>query len=134
MAEKNWNLATLNFTLKEFSEHLYIKFLSTKKPDGNYRIDDVTLVTSAGGQQVDLDNGSVTPPVGDVELPTSLATVSTMLLVVLFTILPIGRLLRVMLGIRPILNWDGSAVYLETRSIFSVLLTAQRRRPLRLML
>ena len=57
-----------------------------------------------------------------------------MLLVVLFTILPIGRLLRVMLGIRPILNWDGSAVYLETRSIFSVLLTAQRRRPLRLML
>ena len=104
VAEKNWNLATLNFTLKEFSEHLYIKFLSTKKPDGNYRIDDVTLVTSAGGQQVDLDNGSVTPPVGDVELPTtvgrSLATVSTMLLVVLFTILPIGRLLRVMLGIR----------------------------------
>lgn len=62
VAEKNWNLATLNFTLKEFSEHLYIKFLSTKKPDGNYRIDDVTLVTSAGGQQVDLDNGSVTPP------------------------------------------------------------------------
>ena len=56
VAEKNWNLATLNFTLKEFSEHLYIKFLSTKKPDGNYRIDDVTLVTSAGGQQVDLDN------------------------------------------------------------------------------
>lgn len=74
VAEKNWNLATLNFTLKEFSEHLYIKFLSTKKPDGNYRIDDVTLVTSAGGQQVDLDNGSVTPPVGDVELPTTVVT------------------------------------------------------------
>lgn len=74
VTEKNWNLATLNFTLKEFSEHLYIKFLSTKKPDGNYRIDDVTLVTSAGGQQVDLDNGSVTPPVGDVELPTTVVT------------------------------------------------------------
>ena len=74
VAEKNWNLATLNFTLKEFSEHLYIKFLSTKKPDGNYLIDDVTLVTSAGGQQVDLDNGSVTPPVGDVELPTTVVT------------------------------------------------------------
>ena len=74
VAEKNWNLATLNFTLKEFSEHVYIKFLSTKKPDGNYRIDDVTLVTSAGGQQVDLDNGSVTPPVGDVELPTTVVT------------------------------------------------------------
>lgn len=74
VAEKNWNFATLNFTLKEFSEHLYIKFLSTKKPDGNYRIDDVTLVTSAGGQQVDLDNGSVTPPVGDVELPTTVVT------------------------------------------------------------
>lgn len=74
VAEKNWNLATLNFTLKEFSEHLYIKFLSTKKPGGNYRIDDVTLVTSAGGQQVDLDNGSVTPPVGDVELPTTVVT------------------------------------------------------------
>ena len=74
VAEKNWNLATLNFTLKEFSEHLYIKFLSTKKPDGNYRIDDVTLGTSAGGQQVDLDNGSVTPPVGDVELPTTVVT------------------------------------------------------------
>ncbi|MFQ9745529.1 MAG: DUF5689 domain-containing protein [Alistipes finegoldii] len=63
VAEKNWNLATLNFTLKEFSEHLYIKFLSTKKPDGNYRIDDVTLVTSAGGQQVDLGGGAATPAV-----------------------------------------------------------------------
>lgn len=74
VAEKNWNLATLNFTLKEYSEHLYIKFLSTKKPDGNYRIDDVTLVTSAGGQQVDLDNGSITPPAGEVELPTTVVT------------------------------------------------------------
>lgn len=74
VAEKNWNLATLNFTLKEYSEHLYIKFLSTKKPDGNYRIDDVTLVTSAGGQQVDLDNGSITPPPGEVELPTTVVT------------------------------------------------------------
>lgn len=74
VAEKNWNLATLNFTLKEYSEHLYIKFLSTKKPDGNYRIDDVTLVTSAGGQQVDLDNGSITPPAGKVELPTTVVT------------------------------------------------------------
>lgn len=63
VAEKNWNLATLNFTLKEFSEHLYIKFLSTKKPDGNYRIDDVTLVTSAGGTEIDLGGGAATPAV-----------------------------------------------------------------------
>lgn len=86
-----------------------------------------------------MDNGSVTPPVGDVELPTTVVTqfgdsFNDVISGVVYDSPNWAFTSRVMLGIRPILNWDGSAVYLETRSIFSVLLTAQRRRPLRLML
>lgn len=54
VAGNNWNLATIDFTLAKHIDQLYIKFMSTKKPDGNYRIDDVKLVTSNGGEVINV--------------------------------------------------------------------------------
>lgn len=72
----NWNLANIDFTLKEYSSKLYVKFLSTKPADGNYRIDDLKLVASAGGQVIDLNTGgsvfTVTPT--DISLASAAAS------------------------------------------------------------
>lgn len=54
-----WVLATSDFTLKEATSSLYIRF--TAKTSSVYRLDDVTLQTGNGGQEVDL-KGGVTPP------------------------------------------------------------------------
>ncbi|MGL4519851.1 MAG: DUF5689 domain-containing protein [Phocaeicola sp.] len=53
-----WIYATANLTLKEAVSELYIKF--TAKESSVYRLDDVTLATGNGGQEVDLEGG-VTP-------------------------------------------------------------------------
>ena len=60
-----WVLATSDFTLKEATSSLYIRF--TAKTSSVYRLDDVTLQTGNGGQEVDLENGggSVDPEPGD---------------------------------------------------------------------
>lgn len=68
---KTWNLAYLDFTLKEASEKLYVKFESEKKPDGNYRIDDMELMTGNGGTIVDLQNGTVETQVVATTNPVS---------------------------------------------------------------
>ena len=54
VAGNNWNLATIDFTLAKHVDALYIKFMSTKPADGNYRIDDVKLVTSNGGEIINV--------------------------------------------------------------------------------
>lgn len=60
----NWNLASINFTLKTASPTLYIKFESVKPAEGNYRIDDVNLVTgNGGGSVIDLGGNPGAPQV-----------------------------------------------------------------------
>ncbi len=57
-----WNVATADFTLPESVKTLYIKFASTIK--SAHRIDDVTLTTGNGGQEITLEGGGdePTPP------------------------------------------------------------------------
>ena len=62
-AEGRWNVATANFTLKEVPATLYIKFSATA--ESAYRLDDVTLNTGDGGQEIDLANGTENPGGGD---------------------------------------------------------------------
>ena len=57
---KNWVLATANFTLAAPSDKLYIRFTSPVLAS-NLRIDDITLQTGLGGQQVDLSQGDPEP-------------------------------------------------------------------------
>lgn len=58
-----WVFATKNFTLKNATSTLYIKFeanISFK-----FRLDDITLMTGNGGQEVDLEGGVVPPDPGE---------------------------------------------------------------------
>lgn len=58
-----WVFATKNFTLKNATSTLYIKFeanISSK-----FRLDDITLMTGNGGQEVDLEGGVVPPDPGE---------------------------------------------------------------------
>ena len=55
-----WVFATKNFTLKNATSTLYIKFeanISSK-----FRLDDITLMTGNGGEEIDLAGGGVAPP------------------------------------------------------------------------
>ena len=61
-AEGRWNVATANFTLKTVPAKLYIKF--TALAESAYRLDDVTLNTGNGGQEIDLANGTTEQPGG----------------------------------------------------------------------
>ena len=59
-----WVFATKNFTLKNATSTLYIKFeanISSKL----FRLDDITLMTGNGGQEVDLEGGVVPPDPGE---------------------------------------------------------------------
>ena len=58
-AEGRWNVATANFTLKESTSKLYIKFAATVA--SSYRLDDVTLNVGEGGQEIDLGKGGEEP-------------------------------------------------------------------------
>ncbi len=60
----NWVLLGADFTLKEAASKLYIRF-TTANLSSNIRIDDITLATGIGGQEVDLAAGggdTPTPP------------------------------------------------------------------------
>lgn len=55
-----WVFASKNFTLKNATSTLYIKFeanISSK-----FRLDDITLMTGNGGEEIDLAGGGVVPP------------------------------------------------------------------------
>lgn len=54
-----WIFATANFTLKNSVSELYIKF--TANESSVYRLDDITLSTGNGGQEIDLEEGGETP-------------------------------------------------------------------------
>lgn len=56
-----WVFATKNFTLKNATSTLYIKFEA--KIASKFRIDDISLMTGNGGDVIDLAGGGVTPPV-----------------------------------------------------------------------
>lgn len=58
----NWTLATADFTLNAPAEKLFIRFLSLAL-SSNLRIDDITLQTGVGGQEVDLSTGDPIPTV-----------------------------------------------------------------------
>lgn len=59
-AEDNWVFATSNFTLKQTTATLYIKFAADVA--SVFSIDDPTLTTGAGGTEVDLDGGDEPEP------------------------------------------------------------------------
>ncbi len=73
----NWILATANFTLKEATSSLYIRF-TTANLSSNIRIDDITLATGNGGQVIDLASGigggGQEPTLPAVTLPTEIVT------------------------------------------------------------
>lgn len=58
-----WVFATKNFTLKNATSTLYIKFEA--KASLKFRLDDITLMTGNGGQEVDLEGGVVPPDPGE---------------------------------------------------------------------
>ena len=55
-----WILATANFTLKKAVSELYIRF--TASESSVFRLDDISLSTGFGGQEVNLEEGTTTPP------------------------------------------------------------------------
>lgn len=55
-----WILATANFTLKKSVSELYIHF--TASESSVFRLDDISLSTGYGGQEVNLEEGTTTPP------------------------------------------------------------------------
>lgn len=55
-----WILATANFTLKKAVSELYIRF--TASESSVFRLDDISLSTGYGGQEVNLEEGTTTPP------------------------------------------------------------------------
>lgn len=73
-----WVFATKNFTLKNATSTLYIKFeanISSK-----FRLDDITLMTGNGGQEVDLEGGVVPPDPGEataITIPELIAQMTT---------------------------------------------------------
>lgn len=59
-----WVFATKNFTLKNATSTLFIKFEA--KASSKYRLDDISLMTGNGGEEIDLAGGVVPPdPSGD---------------------------------------------------------------------
>lgn len=50
-----WILATANFTLKQGINNIYIKFTASSE-SSSFRLDDITLSTGNGGQEIDLGN------------------------------------------------------------------------------
>ena len=57
-----WILATANFTLKKAVPELCIRF--TASESSVFRLDDISLSTSYGGQEVNLEGGATTPEEG----------------------------------------------------------------------
>lgn len=53
-------MATANFTLKKATSELYIHFTATES--SVFRLDDISLSTGYGGQEVNLEEGTTTPP------------------------------------------------------------------------
>lgn len=72
-----WVLATSDFTLKQATAKLYIKF--TALAASAIRLDDITLSTGNGGQVIDL--GNVTPPpsgeTSPITIPELIAMMTT---------------------------------------------------------
>lgn len=57
-----WIMATANFTLKKATSELYIRFSASES--SLFRLDDITLTTGYGGQEVDLEAAPTTPETG----------------------------------------------------------------------
>lgn len=73
-----WVFATKNFTLKNATSTLYIKFEA--KASLKFRLDDITLMTGNGGQEVDLEGGVVPPDPGEataITIPELIAQMTT---------------------------------------------------------
>lgn len=58
-----WVFCTSDFTLDPAVSELYVRF--TAEVSSVYRLDDITLATGNGGQIVNLEGDTPTPPVGD---------------------------------------------------------------------
>ena len=73
-----WVFATKNFTLKNATSTLYIKFEA--KASSKFRLDDITLMTGNGGEEVDLEGGVVPPDPGEataITIPELIAQMTT---------------------------------------------------------
>ena len=72
-----WVFATADFTLAKAVSELYIRF--TANEGSVYRLDDITLETGNGGQEISLDGGTVDPEPGDavaITIPELIAMMS----------------------------------------------------------
>ena len=74
-ANEYWIFATADFTLKNATSTLYIKFMADEA--SVFSIDDPTLTTGNGGQIVDLEGGGTNTPTIVSVSPTSLTFPST---------------------------------------------------------
>lgn len=74
-----WVFATKNFTLKNATSTLYIKFEA--KASLKFRLDDITLMTGNGGEEIDLAGGGVVPPdpgdATEITIPELIAQMTT---------------------------------------------------------
>lgn len=72
-----WIYATSDFTLKQATGELYIKFEAGIS--SAIRLDDISLTTGEGGQEIDLgEGGTVVPPAGDAT-PITIAEIKGMM-------------------------------------------------------
>lgn len=67
-AENGWVYGTSNFTLKNSTEYLYVKF--SVDIASKFSLDDPTLSTGNGGDEIDLGNGGEEPEPGEAKVIT----------------------------------------------------------------
>lgn len=74
-ADEYWGYVTSNFILKESTTTLYIKFAADI--ESGFAIDDVTLSTGNGGQEIDLGGGGSEPePASAITIPAIIEMMS----------------------------------------------------------
>lgn len=66
-ADDYWGYVTSNFTLKESTTTLYIRFAADI--ESGYAIDDVALFTGNGGQEIDLGTSGPEEPATEITIP-----------------------------------------------------------------
>lgn len=65
-ADEYWGYVTSNFTLKESTTNLYIKFVADI--ESGFAIDDVALFTGNGGQEIDLGTSGPEEPATEITI------------------------------------------------------------------
>lgn len=74
-ADEFWGYVTSNFTLREATSTIYVKFVADI--ESGFAIDDVTLSTGNGGQEITLGGGGPEEPATEITIPALNAMMTT---------------------------------------------------------